>query len=199
MIGVIKGLVSESEKVKGALKKIEFQVAALPISREELKALKNLTGEDELTMSTPEIAYAKNLQKYGKVKIPPPSYLILLDHCTKREIQIEGIDMDEEHYTSAYCKYVSGLELMRQSMWEKRLLKKKINHHSPIEFALEWDKLINKYKGFRKLEKHREKVMSKNIKRLSRKSNVFSIIELERLEGVLEILKDLDWDETKLS
>jgi len=191
---VIKGLVSESHKLKAMIKEVDFQVAALPISSEEVTALENLTEEhEEPVMTTPEVAYAKNLRQYGEVRIPPPTYLIMLEYCTKRNIRIEGIDMDEEHYTSAYCKYVSGLELVRQSFWEKRLLKKIVNPPTSKEFALEWDELINKYDGFRKLESHRERVMSKNIRRLSRKSNVFSIIELERVEGILEKLKDWGW------
>ncbi len=196
LFDVVKGLVSESDKLKAVVNKIEFQVGTLPVSKEGVAALKSVTKkDDEFSMSTPEIAYARNLQSYGEVRIPPPSYLVLLDYCRERDIRIEGIDMDEEHYTSAYCKYVSGLELIRQSLWEKRLMKKNINPPTSKEFVLQWDELINKYTGFRKLERHREKVMSKNIRRLSRKFHVLSVIELERVEGILEKMKDWGWDE----
>ncbi len=198
LVEVVKGLLSESNKVSSLLKKVDFQVGALPISKEELIALKDIEGElpeDEMSMSTPEIAYSQNLEKFGKVMMPPPSYSVLIEYCRKNDIKVVGIDMDEEHFTAAYCRHVSGLELIRQSMWEKKLLRRKFESSSPKDFALEWDKLVNRFSGFQKLEYHREKVMSKNIKRLTRAYDVFFIVEYERLEGILSVMDGWGWEE----
>lgn len=195
LMGVVKGLVSESGKVKETLEEVPFQIGTLPISKEDLVGLGSLERLPEISMSTPEIAYARNLQRYGEVRIPPPSYIVLLEHCRTNSIRIEGIDMDDEHFTSAFCKHISGSELIRQSMWEKRLLKKVVESDSPEEFATRWDKLINKYKGYQRLEAHREMVMAKNMRKLSRNSDLFSIVEVERIQGIMSIMKGWGWKE----
>ncbi len=197
LMGIVKGLVSESRRVKERLKEVDFEKGALPISPEEVDALCNLIEsqfeEGEYQLSTPEIAYVQNLKRFGEVRIPPPSYTIFLEYCTEADIEVEGIDMDDEHYTAAYCEHVSGINWIMQSYIEKRLLKKEVQAKTPREFAIEWDRSINRLSGFQSLEENRERVMAKNLQRLSIKSDVFTLIEYERSKGVLKILKDKGW------
>lgn len=193
--GVVKGLVSENSRVEKIYKNVDFSVGGLPISVEELNSLKEIKKngiEPEYFMSTPEIAYAQNLKRFGDVEIPPPSYMGFIDHCDTRDIPVHAIDMDDDHYTMAYCKHVSGSNWIMQSFMEKRLLKKPIDADSPVDFALKWDAKINRLSGFQALEENREEVMAKNLERLSRKGNVFSIIEVERLNGIVKKLLSSD-------
>lgn len=172
---------------------LKFQVGALPLSAEDLKGLENLMDSGQVDMdypmSIPETAYAKNLERFGEVRIPPPSYVAFIRFCREHEVEINSIDMDDEHYTMAYCKHVSGSNWIMQSFREKRLLKRRFTTDDPLEFALQWDTEINKLKGYRELEEHREEVMAKNLHRLSKKGLLFSIMEVERLQGVVAKLE----------
>ncbi len=193
--GIVKGLVSESKRVEKRLESIDFDVGGLPVSIEELNAmeilLRDVIEDREFGMSVPEKAYANNLKRFGEVRIPPPSYITFIKFCRDGDVKVNPIDMDDEHYTMAYCKHVSGTNWIMQSLREKRLLKRKLPAETPVDFAILWDKEVNKLKGYRKLERHREKVMGKNIYRLSKKGILFSLLEVERLKGVIANLRSL--------
>ncbi len=196
LVGAVKGLVSKANELLNEYKRSDFDIGALPISKEDLEGLKYFIDNPDdfdLELSTPEKAYARNLQEFGDVSMPPPSYISFYEYCIENEIPIHGIDMDDEHYTMAYCDHVSGLQWIRQSFIEKKLLKTNIDASTPEEFAVKWDERINHLSGYTDLERHREKVMGKNLERLSRKGTVFSIVEIERMDGVIEELKRDDW------
>ena len=189
--GIVKGLVTEVEKVEEDIESIEFDVGALPISKEELEGMKDFIEQDEKIEIEPnkvEKMYAERLRKFGEVSLPPPSYVFLLEFCEKQDKKIESLDLDEEHYTMAYCKHVTGTQWLRQAFREKSLSRKKIEAETPKEFALRWDEVINKLKGYQALEEHREEVIAKNIKRVSKKGDVFCIVEVERIEGIIDNL-----------
>ncbi len=190
-MGIVKGLVSEAEKVKKKLESLNFDLYALPISKEELDGLKEFIEEEEAIDIEPnkvEKMYAERLRKFGEVSLPPPSYVFLLKYCAENDKQLKSLDMDEEHYTMAYCDHVTGTQWLRQAFREKSLSRKKIEAETPKEFALGWDKVINKLKGYQELESHREEVIAKNIRRLSKKGDIFCLVEVERLEGIVDNL-----------
>ncbi len=200
LIGVVKGLVSEGDRLKEDIERLkpDFDVGGLPISKEELEGLKDFVekgspdDEDEIKVepSTPEKIYAEKLSKFGEVSLPPPSYTFFLDYCEERDIDLEAFDMDEEHYTMAYCDHVSGTEWLRQAFREKTLRGKKLEAETPEKFAVAWDSMINKLTGFQDLEKHRERIMAKNIKRLSKRGTLVALIEEERIRGIVDILSE---------
>ncbi len=188
LFGIVKGLVSEAERLEGILEGVEFEVGALPISDEEIKGLKEFMNNEDLDIevepSRPEKAYAQKLSKFGEVIMPPPSFTAFIKYCSEHDIETVAIDMDEEHYTMAYCDYVTGFQWIRQSIREKGLFGKEIDADNPVDFVKKWDAFINKLKGFQKLEDYREKVMAKNILRLSKRGDLVVIVEEERIDGV---------------
>jgi len=193
IFGVVKGLVSEAKRLEKEVKKIKFEVGGLPISREEKKGLKEFMErkdiETDVEPSTPEKVYAEKLKRFGDVSLPPPSYTFFMNYCLENDIEIVALDMDEEHYTMAYCEHVTGIQWIHQALREKKLRRKKIEAENPVEFANEWDGFINKLKGFQELEAHREKVMAKNIDRFSGRGNMVVLLEEERIDGVWRLLK----------
>ncbi len=193
IFGVVKGLVSEAERLEKIVKNLKFDIGALPISKEEKEGLKEFMKREDLETdiepSKPEKVYAEKLKKFGEVSLPPPSYTFFMDYCLENDIEIEALDMDEEHYTMAYCDHVTGIQWIRQTLREKGLRRKKIEADNPADFAIEWDQFINKLKGFQELEAHREKVMAKNIDRLSERGDMVVLLEEERIEGVRKHLK----------
>ncbi len=201
LLGIVKGLVDQGDKLEEELKKIseKIVVGALPISEEELEGLKEFIERDsgegiEIEPSSPEKVYAEKLSRFGEVSLPPPSYTFFLKYCTERDIEVEAFDMDEDHYTMAYCDHVSGTQWIRQTFREKTLSGRSIDAETPEEFALKWDRMINKLSGFQELQKHREKIMAKNITRFSKRGVLVALVEEERIEGVL---KQLEGDEEK--
>ncbi len=194
IFGIVKGLVSEAERLEKEIKKIKFDVGGLPISKEEREGLEEFMVREDIETnvepSTPEKVYAEKLKRFGEVSLPPPSYTFFMNYCFKNDIEIEALDMDEEHYTMAYCDHVTGFQWIRQALREKGLRKKKIKADDPAEFANEWDRFINKLKGFQELEAHREKIIAKNIDRFSERGDMVAIVEEERINGVWENLKN---------
>jgi len=188
IFGVVKGLVSEAERLEKEVKKLKFDVGGLPISKEEKKGLKEFIQREDIETnvepSTPEKVYAEKLKRFGDVSLPPPSYTFFMNYCLEKGIDIEAIDMDEEHYTMAYCEHVTGIQWIHQALREKGLRSKKIEAEEPAEFAVKWDQFINKLKGFQELEAHREKIMAKNIDRISERGDMVVLLEEERIEGV---------------
>ncbi len=195
LFGIVKGLVSEAERLEDILEDIVFEVGALPISDEEIKGLKEFMNNEDLEIevepSKPEKAYAQKLSRFGEVSMPPPSFTAFIKYCSEHDIEVEAIDMDEEHYTMAYCDHVTGFQWIRQSIREKGLFGKEIDADDPKDFVKKWDAFINKLKGFQKLEAYREKVMAKNIQRLAKRGDLVVIIEEERIDGVRKRLKNV--------
>jgi len=194
IFGIVKGLVSEAKRLKKKIRSLRFDIGGLPISNEERKGLKEFMQskdiETNVEPSTPERVYAEKLKRFGEVSLPPPSYTFFMNYCLENDIEIEALDMDEEHYTMAYCEHVTGTQWMRQALREKGLRRKKIEAENPAEFAIEWDQFINKLKGFQKLEAHREKVIAKNIDRISERGDMVAVVEEERIDGIFDNLKN---------
>jgi len=194
IFGIVKGLVSEAERLEKEVKKIKFEIGGLPISKEEKRGLKEFMErkdiETDVEPSTPEKVYAEKLKRFGDVSLPPPSYTFFMNYCVENDIEIVALDMDEEHYTMAYCEHVTGIQWIQQALREKKLRRKNIEAENPVEFANEWDGFINKLKGFQELEAHREKVMAKNIDRFSGRGDMVVILEEERIDGVWRHLKN---------
>jgi len=67
-------------------------------------------------------------------------------------------------------------------------MKKKWSIDNPEKTSLEWDKEISKG-GYRRLENEREKFMANQIA-LSQSERILVIIEIERLSGVINYLKN---------
>ncbi len=190
ILPVVKGLVSEEEKISRAVDDLKPEAVAISISAEELDGLRNKEDYDKYEMSDLEIAYAAHLETFGEVKLPPPCYVKSLDICLERSITLIPIDMNEEAYSEAYCSQVGALDLLKESIFTSRVVKKRFDLSSPEDFVQDWDEKVNKAKGFRELEQIREKCMAEALLRLAGKfRSVLAVVECERASGVEGILK----------
>lgn len=184
---IIIGLTSEIAKVSKVYNKIKPDVMALQISEEELDGLRSvLNGEEyDYFLSNYEEIYARKLASFGEVKVPPPCYERALKLSVDNDIPIVPIDMDDVYYADVFCESISGWDLIRHSLRVKRLRKKRFKAKTAEEFIFEWDKEINKLKGFRNLESKREEHMARMLLRLSKKHDrILCIMEMQRAEGV---------------
>lgn len=191
ILGTLKGLVSEGEMVKDAFEISEPDVIGIHIGKEEISGLKAVVnGEVENAyLSSYEKVYARELSEFGEVQIPPPSLVKAYEIATNKNVPVRALDFDEEKYSAVYTELIDGMTLIRQSLRLKRINRRKFKMVTPEDFILEWDRVVNKFKGFRRLEDRREKRMAQRIRSLSKKfGNVLAIVEFERMEGIIRNL-----------
>ena len=106
---------------------------------------------------------------------------------------IKALDMNDEQYTNAYCRNISTLEMVSQGRGQRRIARHQFAAQTAEEFVLEFDSIVNKQKGYKKLEQEREEFMAMKIGKLAKKhEKVLAIVELERLGGVKEALGTLE-------
>jgi hypothetical protein len=190
ILPVVRGLVSEEESVANAFREIGPDAVAVSISKEELEGLRRKEDYDKYEPSSLEISYAENLSIFGKVEIPPPCFVKSLELCDQDKVPIIAIDMDEEKFSDMFCDSVGGLDLLRESLFARKAWKKKFDLSSPQSFVIDWDRRVNKAKGFRALERTREEHMALSLVNLSKRcTSILAVIEFERSAGVEAFLK----------
>ena len=190
ILSVIKGLKSETEKVRKAFEETKPDVVAISLSREEVEGLKNIPDDYEPELSRYEEIYAEGLGRFGEVAAPPPCYVATLELAQHEGIPLIPVDMDEQSYTDLYCAVVPGTALFRHSTRTWLLKRRTFSDDSPEKFVLAWDKAVNNMEGFRIIENKRADAMAKGIKKACAGSNgLLAVIELERAADVLDILR----------
>jgi len=190
--GAVRGLVCEGDRIATIIQKLEPDAVGLAVSREGLAAMEKLVELDKKMsqpVNTEERIYIRGLSLFGEVVKPPPCYSAAL----KSGVPVTALDMDDEHYTAAYCRYVSTLDIMRQGSDRKNMLRHRFRATSPREFVLEWDKVVNRLRGYRALEASREMWLAKGACRMADKyPNVLVVVEYERLRGMLRFFDKLE-------
>lgn len=195
IIGVIKGLEKESEKVREGFKRCKPEFLAISLSKEDLSGLKNFSGKvrNAEPSNYEEVVYIRELKKFGKVKKPPPCYLTAVGLAKENNVPCTAIDMSEEEYTDAFCRNVSTLDLYRHSWGAKKFMRKKFSASTPGDFIIEFDKAATSLKGYKMLEEEREKYMAERLLKFSKKwKSILAVVELERAEAVGRLIKKMD-------
>jgi len=192
LLPVIKGLVSESEKVRQAFDYVKPDTVAVSISKEELDGLRNLPDDYEPELSRYEEIYADGLSRFGDVSAPPPCYVAALELADHRGIPLVPVDMDERSYTELYVMAVSGGALFRHSTRTWILKRRKFSTESPEEFVRAWDRAVNGMQGFRKIEETRAQTMARGILGACENGakSLLAVVELERASEVLDIIRN---------
>jgi hypothetical protein len=189
VLPVIKGLVSEGDKVNEAVTEFGPKAIGLSLSKEELGALKGGQSYDDYELTLPELAYKSGLEMFGPVQLPFPCYARAIEISQDEKIPLLPIDMNEEQFTDQYCQLVGGMEMVLGGMTDRRLYKKQFDLSTPEAFVRDYDRKVNNGEGYRKLMRLREEHMARMLIGLRRRySDVLAIIELERSDGVIGIL-----------
>jgi hypothetical protein len=190
VVGVVKGLVSEEGKVESAFSAIAPDVVGLSVSKEQLTALRSKEVWEEYDLSPLEAAYKTLLEEFGEVRLPSPAFVKALELGKFSNIPIIPIDMNDLDYTETYCVKVGAVDLVREGAFSKSVKKRRFEGASPESFAIDWDRRVNKAKGFRELEGEREAHMAFTLKRMtSRYSEILALVDYERSEGVITHLR----------
>ena len=194
-VDVVRGLKSEAPRVKLAIQEVKPDLIAMSVSKEEIEGLRDYIKEPyEVEMSRYEELYSQKLSRFGDVFLPPPCFLAGLEEAENNRLELVGVDMDDETHTVAYCALVSGSELLRHTTRFNLLKLKSFRARTPAEFVRVWDRKINNLRGFRELEKERERYMANRLAGLCSESirKILAIMDLERADGVRKPLIDLN-------
>jgi len=186
-VDVVRGLKSEANRVKLAVQEAKPDIIAMSISKEEIDGLRDYIKEPyEVEMSRYEELYSQKLSRFGDVFLPPPCFLAGLEEAENNRLELVGVDMDDETHTAAYCALVSGSELFRHTTRFNLLKLKSFHADTPADFVKVWDRKVNNFRGFRELEKERERFMAKELDRIAggEDRRILAIIDLERSDGV---------------
>lgn len=191
IIPIIKGLVSEREKVVEALSKKEYETAGVSWGIEEIEAVRKreeITGDNET--NDIDIIYLYKLKVFGEVDMPDPAFTYVVDEFSKKGISVIPLDMADQEFAEAYCNEVSTLDFLRENKIVKKMMKKEFTTSSPEEFMTEWDSLINEVKGYRKMNKLKEEFVAGQIKDLAKyRKSALVLVEYERCDGILSIIR----------
>ncbi|MGC8497561.1 MAG: hypothetical protein ACP5NL_06165 [Thermoplasmata archaeon] len=193
IIGTVRGLVSEAEAIADLLESQEKpELILIGISPEELEGLSKYLKEPfEMDLSDYELLYGLKLKEFGKVRMPIPSYVTIIEFSKSKNVDLVAIDLDEKMYNEQYTEQVSLFDLLRYSYRKGHLWNKHYDFSSPENFAISWDKEVIKLKGYKKLELLREQHFADKIKEIisnNKYKRVLVIMEIERLDGTLQLL-----------
>ena len=190
VLSVIKGLVSEGEKVQGTISEVKPKAVGISISKEELDGLRAYQGE-EIELSDLEEAYKAGLSEFGEVQLPPPCYIAALKACDDLGVPLIPVDMNEELFSERYCELIGSLEVLKESFFSHRIARKRFDLDSAESFVLDYDRKVNGGRGLTALNAEREEHMARAVRELADgRTPVLLILERERTDGILRLLAD---------
>ena len=191
VIPIIKGLISERDKVIDALSKKDYETAGVSWGIEEIEAVRKrneITGENET--NDLDIVYLYKLKKYGDVDMPDPAFTYVVDEFSKKDVAVIPLDMSDDEFARRYCEEVSTFDFLREGKIVRKAMKKEFDPSSPEKFIMEWDALINEVKGYRKMNAAKEEFIAEQILDIAKyRKNVLLLIDYERVDGIISILK----------
>ncbi|AIZ57081.1 hypothetical protein Mpt1_c12190 [Candidatus Methanoplasma termitum] len=194
ILPIVKGLVSEADRVREAYGKYEAYAVALGI--EEIQALKRRAEIEEIQEhSEIDMVYVYHLSVFGEIESPTPAYCELIDLCSKDSIEVIPLDMNNEEFTEMYIHNVKTMEFVKEHRLAKKGMKKHFDMSSPEAFSISWDNYLNKVKGYLKVSQKREEYMAAQIVDIARyRRSLLAVVEVERLNNIVEHIKN-DKDE----
>ena len=196
LLSTIKGLVSEAEIVESEIKSFSPELVVLSIGPEEIDGTRKWDGEP-YDMSGWDEIYGLSLRKVigdDGVKLPPPSFSKAIEISDSKNIDIIGIDMDEESFTESYTSNVSTWQLYKRGRLEKYLVKKGVEGKTPEDIVTNMENLIREIKGFAKLEEDRTLTMYHNLINNLDKQKILAIIDFTNVESLKQSLQSFNLD-----
>ena len=192
ILSTVKGLVSESIFVEKEIDSFKPDLVALGIGPEEVQGTRDWDGKP-YDMSGWDEIYGLSLRKIvgeNGVKLPPPSFSSAIKISDSKNIEVMGIDMDENSFTDAYTKNISTWQLFKRGRLEKSMAKTGIDGQTPEEIAINMENSIRQLNGFAMLEEERVKVMNENLHEHLDKKRILVIIELANVDSLIKLLKE---------
>jgi len=194
ILPIVKGLVSEAEKVRETYGKYEAYAVALGI--EEIVALKRREEiEDIQELSEIDMVYVYHLSTFGEIESPTPAFCELIDLCSKDSIDVIPLDMNNEEFAEVYINEVKTLEFVKEHRLAKKGMKRRFDMSSPESFAISWDDYLNKVKGYCRVSQRREEYIASQIADTARyRHSLLAVIEVERINNIVRNIESAKGD-----
>ena len=192
ILPTVKGLVSESEIVEKEIASFNPSLIVIGLSEGEIDGIRNWDGQPYDLSGWDEI-YGLSLRKLlgdNSVRLPPPSFTRAIEIADSENIEILGLDMDEETYTDEYTKNISTWQLFKRGRLEKSMVKSGIEGNTPEEITMNMENSIRQLSGFDKLEKLRVEHMVSNLREKLNHGKILAIIEISNVESMVRLLKE---------
>ena len=192
VLSTVKGLVSEAVIVENEIDSFVPSLIVLGLSKEEVEGIRNWDGKPYDLSGWDEI-YGLSLRKLlgdNSVRLPPPSFARAIEIADSENIEILGLDMDEETYTDEYTKNISTWQLFKRGRLEKSMVKSGIEGNTPEEITMNMENSIRQLSGFDKLEKLRVEHMVSNLREKLNHGKILAIIEISNVESIVHLLKE---------
>ena len=192
IIPIIKGLVSEKEKVIEALSKNDYETAGVSWGIEEIEAVRRraeITGDNET--NDIDVVYLYKLKSFGDVDMPDPAFTYVVDEFSKKGISVIPLDMSDDEFAEAYCREVSTWDFLKENKIVAKAMKKEFTSTSPEDFIMEWDSLINEIKGYRKMNALKEEFIAQQILDITKyRKSALVLVDYERSERIISLLEE---------
>ena len=192
IIPIIKGLVSETEKVKDALSMKDYETAGVSWGIEEIEAVRRrneITGDNET--NDLDVVYLYKLKTFGDVGMPDPAFTYAVDHFSEKDVSVIPLDMSDDEFAEAYCREVSTLDFLKENRIVSKAMKREFDTSSPEAFIMEWDSLINEIKGYRKMNALKEEFIAQQILDITKyRKSALVLVDYERSERIISLLEE---------
>lgn len=192
IIPIIKGLISEKDKVISALSSKDYDSAGISWGIEEIEAVRRraeITGENET--NDIDVVYLYKLKTFGEVDMPDPAFTYLIDEFSKNGKAVIPLDMSDDEFAKAYCDNVSTFDFLKENKIVKKAMKREFDMSSPETFVTEWDSLINEIKGYRKMNIVKEEFIADQIRDVAKyRKNALVLVDYERFDGIMSLLEE---------
>lgn len=188
ILPVVRGLSSYGDKVREVYG--NYDRYAVSLSPEEIDGVKNRKNlVDSYEPGELEMVFAHRLSVFGEVSVPAPAWCEIVDLCDRDSVELIALDMPDHLYTEIYCETVSPFEFVSEHRLAKKGMKKKFDMSSPERFSEEWDKYVNRKKGYRELSDIRERYISLRLSAIAKENgDLLAVIDHERVKNIIGLI-----------
>lgn len=209
LLGAVRGLAREAAVAVQQLDDYAPGVVALGLSPEEVRALQqhflDPRVEPWVPLSSTELAQARGLARFGRVRIPSPATLVAIRWAAEREVPLEGVEPSDDRYSELFLQHIGTFDLLLRTRAERSVSRSPPEADTAEEFALAWEARMQAGKGSRALLQARAEHLAERLRELhsspggnggrpaSLKRKVALLLDVERFAPTLEGLEGAGW------
>ncbi len=189
LIGAVRGLSSEADRIAPLLEQFSPEAVGLAVSHEELSSLVEYFGEvpaePVVPLSTNEVNEVRGLVRFGEVSVPNPSILAAIRWARGRGAPAVPLDPSDEGSASLFAEHIGYFELVRRTVRENKIGRSPPEPDSADAFALTWDREIGSGRGSRRYASARNAHLVAEAHRLGEgRSRIAVLVDRERFDAV---------------
>jgi hypothetical protein len=209
LIGAVRGLEEEGEGVERELTSFAPQTVLLGLSPEEVHALSEhflpQGCEPWVPLSKAEMAYARGLSRFGRVRLPSPSFVAALRWADAHGATVEGVEPSDDSYSALFVQHLGYFDLLRRTLGERSLTNDPPNADDAETYAEQWEARSEKGAGSRRLSEARARHVSEELRRFrgtplkdtsasaSLKNRSALVVDVERFRPLRHALAGAGW------